>query len=991
MALLNFMRPKWKHGKEQVRLAAVRELDTTEIDILSTVVREDPSPLVVDSALEKLNDSDMLEELLRFDPPPNTKNKILQKINCLLKQKVLESRDDTEREEILLRIDNPDLLLEIATTADDPELRLQTVHRVDDQELLVRIMEQNCGKAPALAGLNKVNDSSLLERLSRNASNRSIRRLASDKLAIISSSITPSNEKDVQEKELQQFVKEAEELTSTIDFDLAAGHLKELGRSWSHIDPKSEHPLRTAFDAAKNRFEEHQQNFLLQEQEETFKEEDYTKKIAACETVCTTIEALIGSADADAEKHFRKAETEWKCDPAEKNDPIVFELADRFEKACQAFISTSRSVKAESQLLADLSSGCGEVENLLVSKNFTSADNRLTGLEKRLKATPFVHHDSENIRHRMEGLRQKIAAAEEEKAANDQKKLEENLAGRRALCDEIEKLLEAEDRRAADIRFNEVKKEWDALEKLPDGSGNDALKRFTTVSALFTESRDQYYHEQDWQRWANKTKKEELVRQAESLDAENDLPSLETNIKTIQVQWKEVGPVPKKDAALLWDRFKTACDRNFERLQPYFKKQEEERGRILARKEEICREAEALLHSLQWKETAVLLKEKQDEWKELGFTSKKDEDALYSRFRAACDVFFKRRRENYQEQEKERSVNLEEKIKLCETAEGLASDPVWQNGKKLRDLQTSWKEIGPAPRDLEEALWKRFRTACDSFFAWVNEERQRNLQFKIQLCEKVEDLLGNTAWKGQDNRIADELKKLQQEWKEIGPVPNERKDAIWKRFNEPCETFFASRKEIFAERNAAHLENQRLKENLIQQAEIAARENLGKETGEKLQELQKLWKETGSAGGRQDKDLFSAFQDICHSYFQDRRLKHEEFMNERLENLKKKEAICLLLENIIGVDSVHSTPGKKQALDLAERFRLAREANFVLAGARENRTRQKEEIVKLQQEWKKIGPVPQAQNKQIWERYNKCLDSFFNEIRGEGNNKTAKK
>ncbi len=986
MALLNFMRPKWKHGKEEIRLQAVRELPENDVDTLTSIVREDESQAVKSAALEKINNFDQLEELLHFDIEADTRQKIHHKINTLLKQQLLEAADDAVAEETLLRIDDQDILFEIATSSEDTNLRIKTVHRIDDQELLCRIMEQNCGKAPALVALNKINEQSLLERLSENASNRSIRRLASEKLETVTTALNPAQgEKDVQEQELKQFVKEAEDLTSTIDFDLAAGHLEELEQSWSRIDPETEHPLREAFEAAKNRFKDHQQNFLIEAEEEEIQGEDYAKKIATCETVCTTIEALVDSFSDNAIEEFKNAEALWNCDPAEKSDPIVFELADRFEKACKNFNETAKAADQEKQLISDISAGCGEVENLLVSKNIKSAKKRLLGLNERFQSLGCTYCDCSDTRKRLDDLDIKIQQEEQKQLEKNQQALEENISKRQAIIEKIEVLIQAENKSEADKQVKELRGEWDSLATLPSEEGKEEKERYQKALTEFSEIQDKFYHEMDWQRWANKNKKEELCNQAEELDNEEDLELLATTIKEIQALWKEVGPVPKKEADVLWERFKTACDRNYDRLIPYFEEKKKNRAENLQRKEEICKESEELANSEQWRETSDLLKAKQAEWKEIGFTSKNEDDALYKRFRTACDTFFNRRSEHYKAQDQQRSVHFEKKIKLCEAAENLAAEPIWQNGKKIRDLQAQWKGIGPAPRDKEQEVWKRFRAACDTFYSWLDGERQENLEKKEELCKQMEALTGGITDDTNQKEMAAQLSELQKTWKEIGPVPNEVKDEIWQRFNTPCEAFFNQRREQFQKLDEERQKNQTAKEAIIQQAEQILSDKDGKEAVKELQELQKKWKAIGPAPRKFEQELFTNFQSICNGFFQGRREQHEEFMASRLENLKKKEVICVQLENIIGTAPPEQEPAEDdQTLSLAERFKIAREANFMLAGNKNDKRRQKDEVIRLQQEWKKIGPVPREKDKQIWSRYNKSLDTFFN-TKKEGN------
>ena len=195
--------------------------------------------------------------------------------------------------------------------------------------------------------------------------------------------------------------------------------------------------------------------------------------------------------------------------------------------------------------------------------------------------------------------------------------------------------------------------------------------------------------------------------------------------------------------------------------------------------------------SNQWNAFSKEIEEIQKEWKTIGFASKKENQKVYDRFRAACDRFFGRKREFYNEYKDSINANLEKKVALCEAAEQLKTSTEW---KKTTDqfinLQKQWKEIGAVPRKKSEQLWKRFRAACDEFFA----ERDRNvkpendyygnLKAKQRLIEEIKayELKGDAS-------DASAMQEFQKRWQEIGFVPFKEKDNVAAAYKDAMSKF----------------------------------------------------------------------------------------------------------------------------------------------------------------------------------------------------------
>jgi hypothetical protein len=241
----------------------------------------------------------------------------------------------------------------------------------------------------------------------------------------------------------------------------------------------------------------------------------------------------------------------------------------------------------------------------------------------------------------------------------------------------------------------------------------------------------------------------------------------------------------------------------------------EERERQLAenlqRKEALIARADELKESVEWKATAEAIKRLQAEWKAIGPVSQELSQELWDRFRAPANLFFERRQEHLAKLREEQEENLRKKEALCVRAEELAGSSQWKaTAEALQTLQAEWKTIGPVPREHGDAIWKRFRKSLDEFFGRRQEhytklrkEQEENLRKKEALCVRAEELSQSTQWKA----TSEAIKGLQAEWKSIGPVPQKKADAIWRRFRGSIDVFFERQSAYFEQRN--HQRDQR--------------------------------------------------------------------------------------------------------------------------------------------------------------------------------------
>ena len=290
--------------------------------------------------------------------------------------------------------------------------------------------------------------------------------------------------------------------------------------------------------------------------------------------------------------------------------------------------------------------------------------------------------------------------------------------------------------------------------------------------------------------------------------------------------------MPRERNDELWQRFRAAGNRFFERRKEHYGTLEREHRANLERKEELCARAEAISGSDDWKGTADALKGLQAEWKAIGPVPKEHKEAVWERFRKANDVFFERRQAHFSQADTDLEENLRRKEELCVRAETLSASEDWRaTAEAFKSLQAEWKAIGPVPKEHSETLWERFRGGADGFFTrrkahydQLDKEQKENLRRKVALCEEAERLSASEEFKA----TAEALKALQTEWKAVGPVPRQRAEALWDRFRKANDAFFARRAAWFEQRDQDRSKNKdewqgRLREALDRKKDQADR------------------------------------------------------------------------------------------------------------------------------------------------------------------------
>lgn len=316
-------------------------------------------------------------------------------------------------------------------------------------------------------------------------------------------------------------------------------------------------------------------------------------------------------------------------------------------------------------------------------------------------------------------------------------------------------------------------------------SYQDAVEKFHDQLKINKELRDYDFKK-------NLSEKELLVAEAEKLRGEDDVIAAFRRLQELHEQWRSIGPVPKEVREEIWGRFKEISADINKRYQTFFEERKARERENEAAKEAICERVEAyefdkLSTYAAWDEMTKLIIAAQEDWKKIGYASRKSNNSLFARFRATCDKFFAAKAEFFRSMKDTLSQNLEKKIALCERAEALKDSTEWRKtAEELAALQKEWKTIGAVAKKHSDQVWHRFLAACDYFFeqkkknnSGTRRTERANLEQKNEIIDKLKALDLDSMNREEAIKA---VKDLQAEWQSVGHVPFSEKDNIYEAY-----------------------------------------------------------------------------------------------------------------------------------------------------------------------------------------------------------------
>ena len=429
-------------------------------------------------------------------------------------------------------------------------------------------------------------------------------------------------------------------------------------------------------------------------------------------------------------------------------------------------------------------------------------------------------------------------------------------------------------------RYETVMEEGGSKEEL-EGRPDELEERFNEVFNIYKANKLRYNEEQEKIKNENLQKKLHILEELRTLiNSEETLKKTYDEFRILQDRWKEIGIVPRTEINNLWQNYHFLVEKFFEKVKLNKELKDLDLKKNLEAKIALCEKTEELLLETSIIKSFKQLQKFHEEWKEIGPTPADKKDEIWERFKTATDKINERRREHYARIEEDQQKNLETKNALCDQAEEVLTlknetTREWQDHtNKINELLKIWKSVGPVPQKTNAAIWARFKTCLDTFFAnkkeffdKLKEQQLHNYNLKVDLCVQAEAIRISTDWK----KTTNEMIRLQNEWKKIGPVPRKHSERIWKRFRVACDEFFNAKSSYFANIHTHEEENMQRKVDLMNRLKVHDFTDDKNANLEVLKNFQREWTEIGHVPIRDRDRLQNEFRGL---------------INERLDKLQ---------------------------------------------------------------------------------------------------------
>jgi hypothetical protein len=645
----------------------------------------------------------------------------------------------------LARLTERTALAGVARQADHEAVRVQALGRLNDPADFEAVATRSEHKDVGLAALDRLAGASTatLDGIALRARNKMVTRRAK---AIVKERAAADAEARVAAEALArrrgQLSDAVDALARGRDRTRILSELEHLAQQWRDL-PAPPADLAERWERSMERARMHYDELTRQE---TLEAEQRAAREAATAQRRGIIDAVAAVADEEPAERLAALRADWQAlPPFDGSDAAA--LDREFTRAVDA-IETRVANKAKlagaqarlTELAADAAALADAPEQDAVRTRWQAVTHEWRDLTAGLTVDAALHAGYSAAVSRWKEREQAARDASSKQASENEAHLQDLLTRATALSANAEAPMKDLDRIVRDLRAAA-----DKPGPLSAGGTETLLPKLKAVIAELTPRIHEARETDEWRRWANAGIQDELCKRIEALRELTDLSEAARQLRDLRRQWKAVAAAPRDDADTLWQRFKTAADETQARVDAHFATVAAEHAANLTRKLALCEQAETLAQSTDWIATAETLKKLQTEWQALGAVPKEQAAEIARRFRTACDTFFTRRKTDLAQRKDEWSENQKKKETLCVRMEELAESSDWNaTFAEIKKLQADWKAVGPVRRNKSEALWKRFRGACDRFFERYGKRHEidqtKRVEEREAVCRQLEAL-----------------------------------------------------------------------------------------------------------------------------------------------------------------------------------------------------------------------------------------------------------
>jgi len=879
-------KPDWQSPDPMVRAEAVLRLPSAERDVLLTLAREDPEARVRRAAARKLADAEILTRLATADEDEGVREEAASRLVHLAihaaeaerARLLLGALRDSRHLAVVARsaahpgmreaavgaLDDPRALASVAREADDPATRLLAVGRIGDVPTLLSLALKSDHKAVAVAAVERLEDERALREVAEGARVGAAARRARARLETAEPVPAPpaaAASPEAEERERQAYeraraeqereaeerarrVREREELCGALEHAEGEGVPAEVERvraAWEALAPLPGPDgeglaarLEGAAEEARRRHEAWRAGLA--------RRDELAALVARAEELATGKDLGAGRSA------WNEVRRQWNELVASADQP---DLTARFEEAAKRRHARERASVEEREReqranAARLTALAERAEALVALEDLSLRDAQQAARELRAALDHPGHfpgrHDREQVLARLERARKELFVRLQQLREDAEWKRWANIDVQEELCARAEALVGETDVEKAARELRDLDARWKQAKEAPKDRAEELWTRFKAARDTVHGRISVFLARQAEEQAGNLRRKQSLCERAEVLAESTDWVRTADELRQLQAEWKTIGPVPAAQSRRVWQRFRRPCDRFFSRWHEHRAQRGLEWAEHLARKESLCERAEALQESTDWEATSAELRRLQAEWRTIGAVRKSRSEAVWLRFRKACDHFFERYKHRDSlalERAREARERICAELESIDRAEGEGDKESGGPAALPEDLvgrvlaaQTAWRQAGELPTDLRAPLDERFDRARQRLlerfpagFAGSELDPEASRRKAEKLIARVEGLLhgiapaGGAAEAGSAQELAarlrdalaantmggraaaderwhsatSEVESARAAWRRLGPLPGPQGRDLLERFEAACRRFFDQR------------------------------------------------------------------------------------------------------------------------------------------------------------------------------------------------------
>ena len=841
--------PEWQDEDPSVRASAVDDLEDDAQDLLTAIAFEDADAGVRAAAVVRLSDPEALGRIVQTDQDAGVQAEAVAMLRAMAVNEtdaeratvavagLSEARDlgevartarlEAASRSALERLEGQKTISGVARRSTHPAIRRAALARLDSRDEVVAVAVKSDHKDIALAAFEQLalggpEDRERLKTIAVQARAKPVARRARTALTALDAQPTPPSLDELHQRR-ERLCESVEALTIAEDSDLVRGGLAQAEQEWQSLadtnplaaltdsqDDCAGQDERTDLDAAIDerwttagaQVMEHLGRLDLARSKADRLSQARSEALAARAALCEQLAALGADGSCDAEARtadLARVNAAWQALPdlPHAGDAAPEAEAPGIQQRFEELVALTEGVVRQQRSAADRIARMTELVGTLEAISEAGGDDLNTAWSgPHREWTSLVRASTSDdvaelvLRVQTAEARraERLTAAREERRRREQA----NLAKHRRRCDEIERALSDENLALNDAErwLRMVRSLLGNLGRLPTPGDRDAItKRLRQARSVLTGRVRELRGFIEWQQWANLGVRATLCRRLEALAGVDNDAAVAKEFRQVMVAWRQASEVSRGEGEELWQRFKTAHDAIHPRAEAYLATQDALRKENFEQKVALCEEAERVADATDWIKTARHITDLQEQWKQIGSATRTQEREAWSRFRAACGRFFQRRRDDLTERKQTWAANAKLKEALCEKAEALAGESDLGTAKEtVKRLQAEWKMVGPVRRTRSEALWQRFRAACDPVYTRAQEtsdvEFAEKITARASACERLEALVpeaGDTGTEPPDN-LAETVASTRTEWRQLPSLPGPQERSLTARF-----------------------------------------------------------------------------------------------------------------------------------------------------------------------------------------------------------------